>query len=128
MSTTKRQSTRSARKAKKPATLPERFEPKFIETLDQRQAVVRLIRRNVERLLEDVGVDSFQQEILARRAVFIAVQLETMEANALDGKPIDLGTYTQGVNALSGLLAKLGLKRAMRKTTDLSSYLQESKS
>ncbi|WP_143543817.1 hypothetical protein [Rhodopirellula sp. MGV] len=73
-------------------------------------------------------MDSFQQEILARRAVFIAVQLETMEANALDGKPIDLGTYTQGVNALSGLLAKLGLKRAMRKTTDLSSYLQESKS
>ena len=98
-----------------------------MEQCDQRQAVVKLIRRHVDQLLEDTGAESFQQELLARRAVFIAVQLETMEANALDGEAIDLGVYTQGVNALSGLLTKLGLKKAAKRAVALDSYLSGGK-
>ena len=67
--------------------------------------------------------ESFQQELLARRAVFIAVQLETMEAKALDGEDIDVGVYTQGANALSGLLTKLGLKKAAKQAVALDTYL-----
>ena len=107
-----RPTTRRERQARQPATLPSRFQPRFLTTADQRQKVIKLIRRRLERLNSEAGCDSIQKEMLANEAIFISVQLETMRVNALEGEAFDAGVYTQMVNALSGLLSKLGLAKS----------------
>ncbi|QEG39391.1 hypothetical protein [Roseimaritima ulvae] len=126
MPKTKRPSTRSERKAKQPTRLPQRFEPKFLEQADGRQVAVREIKKRLNVLMADVGADSYQKELLVRRAIFISVQLETMEVNAAEGGMFDMGVYTQAVNALSGLLTKLGMEKSAPDVVDLSDYLKTS--
>lgn len=118
-----RVTTRAGRKAKSTATLPQRFEPKFLETTDQRQKVIKLIRRRLERLKEEAGCDSFQKEMLAEQAIFISVQLETMKVNALEGGDFEYGQFVQAVNCLTGLLKALGLNRSATNVLDLQTYL-----
>lgn len=89
--------------------------------------VIKLIRRRLERLIEEAGCSSIQRELLASEAVFISVQLETMRVNALEGKYFDAGVYTQMVNCLSGLLAKLGLNKQATQVESLSTILAESR-
>jgi len=120
---TQRPSTREERRAKSPATIPSRFEPKFLDKADQRQKVIKLIRRRLERLKTEAGCDSIQKELLANEAIFISVQLETMRVNALEGKHFDAGVYTCMVNALSGLLSKLKLEKQAGQVLDLDAYL-----
>lgn len=121
---TQRPSTREERRAKTPATLPERFEPRFWETTDQRQGVVKEIRRRLEALRDDAGVDSVQKEMLVRRAIFISIQLETMEVQSVETGDFQAGVYTQMTNALSGLLSKLGLEQqTTKKVVNLHEYV-----
>ncbi|MBL7644652.1 MAG: hypothetical protein JNK74_00545 [Candidatus Hydrogenedentes bacterium] len=121
---TQRPSTREERRAKTPATLPERFEPRFWETTDQRQGVVKEIRRRLEALRDDAGVDRVQKEMLVRRAIFISIQLETMEVQSVEGGEFQAGVYTQMTNALSGLLSKLGLEQqTTKKVVNLHEYV-----
>jgi hypothetical protein len=118
-----RPSTRSDRHAKNPATVPTRFEPRFWETTDQRQAVVKEIRRRCETLREDTGADSAQKNMLVQRAIFMSIQLETMEVEAIESGKFDPGIYTQMSNALLGLLRQLGLERKIKTTVDLKAYV-----
>lgn len=107
-------------------TLPERFTPQFWQEADQRLAIVREIRRRVTALKADSGADSAQKQTLCERAVFLALQLETQEREAVENGRIDLGSYTQGCNALLGLLRALGLqKHAKPVNGDLKTYLTE---
>lgn len=121
---TQRPSTRAERRAKTPATLPGRFEPRFWETTDQRQGVVKEIRRRLEALRDDAGVDSVQKEMLVRRAIFISIQLETMEVQSVETGEFQPNIYAQMTNSLLGLLSKLGLeKQAIKKVVNLDEYV-----
>ena len=124
---TKRATTRQERKAKNPPSLPTHFEPKSLQMVDQRPRVIRLIRRQLDRMIDEAGCDSIQKELLANEAIFISVQLETMRVNALEGKPFDAGIYTQMVNCLSGLLTKLGLNKQAAAAESLATILAESR-
>jgi hypothetical protein len=97
--------------AKLPARVPKRFLPRFWENADQRQVAIREIKRRYALLRKDAGADSFQRDLLAQRAIFISVQLETMEVEASEGGDFNSGHYTQMVNALTGLLKALGLEK-----------------
>ena len=119
----KRPTTRAGRQARQVAALQTTFQPRFIETADQRLRAIKLIRQRLERLKEEAGCDSFQKEMLAEQAIFIAVQLETMKVTALEGGEFSPGSYTQMVNCLAGLLGKIGLQRQAAKVLDLNAYL-----
>ena len=106
------------------STLPKRFVPQFIESADGRISAIKEIRRRLKKLRADAGVDNFQKDILAQRAIFLAVQCETMETDALQGKPIDIAILTQCTNALSGLLTKLGLETKRVTTITLADKLK----
>jgi hypothetical protein len=111
---------------KREIALSKRFKPKFWQEQDNRVAVVKEIRRRVETLKRDTGADSYQKQLLCERAIFVAIQLETMECDALAGKGrLDAGLYCQAVNTLSGLLAKLGLERKVQQAGDLKAFLKE---
>ena len=114
------------RKARREVSLSKRFKPKFWQEQDNRVAVVKEIRRRVKALKQDTGADSYQKELLCERAVFLALQLETMECDAIRGKkPLDFAVFTQAVNALSGLLSKLGLERKVHEAGGLKAFLED---
>ena len=105
--------------------LPSRFVPQFWMKTDRRSLAVREVRRRYRELKDHTGADSSQKDMLCQRAVFIGVQLETMEIEAVEGKaPLDAGRYTQMVNALLGLLKALGLERQMKRVVDLKAYVE----
>lgn len=89
--------------------VPGRFIPKFWSDIDGRLICVRRIKRRLQRLREDAHVDNYQKELLAQRAVFIALQIETSEREASEGLPFDRNAYVAAVNCLQGLLRTLGI-------------------
>ena len=104
------------------SAIPDVFSPEFWSDQDSRLHVARTIKRMVARLMDDAGADSYQKELLSQRAVFLALQLETAEIEAARSGNFDPGQYTQGVNALLGLLKALGLEKKARKV-GLKDYL-----
>ena len=123
-----RPTTRKDRKAKSPAKVPKTFTPLFWDDIDKRQAVAKRIQNRYDELVIDAGIDSVQQNMLARRAVFLELQIQTQELNAIQGEPVDFGSLTQMVNCLSGLLTKLGIPKSESYTVDLSEYVNKTKS
>jgi hypothetical protein len=106
--------------------LSKQFNPRFLEDADSRISVVRTIRKNVQRMMQDAGGhESYQKEILCKRAVFIATLLESLEVRALEGEALDWGSYVQACNGLCGLLGKLGLSRAVKKAGGLQEYIKQ---
>ncbi len=111
----------------KELSIPTRFVPQFWDNVDGRCAIVKEIRRRYEELKRDTGADSFQKDLLVQRTVFVALQLETMETKAAETGEFDPGVYTQMVNAMSGLLSKLGLERKAKHVPNLKSYVAGNK-
>ncbi len=102
------------------------FALRLISEADQRFAVVKELKRRLKRLIEDAGIVSVQKEMLAGRAVFLASYLQSCEVEALEGKQVDYGRYFAAVNALSGVLNKLGLEKKLSKElTTLESYVAD---
>ena len=123
--TRQRPTTREARRAQKPATLPTRFKPRFLDGIDQRQTVVKTIRKMIDRIKAETGCKTLLREILIEELVFLVVLNATARAKALDGEPYEPGVMTQTTNAISGLAVKLGIDRLALETIDgdLSAYL-----
>jgi len=104
--------------------LSKQFQPHFWQDADSRIAVVRTIRKRVELMKAHAGgEESYQREILCQRAVFVAILLETQETKAAEGEPLDLGSYVQAVNCLTGLLKSLGLEKRIKHAGGLKAYL-----
>jgi len=116
---------RKTLQGRQPVTLPKRFEPRFWEDADQRHSIVRIIKRRYHALKLDVGADSLQKDLLVQRAAFISTILETQEVVAAEGGGLDLGSYVQAANALSGLLIRLGLEKRIKNVNDLRTYLDQ---
>lgn len=112
-------------KERKSVSIPGTFVPQFWEDLDGRHHIAKEIRRRVKLLKDHAGADSYQRDLLCQRAAFLSVVLETMEITAARDGELDLGVWTQGVNALNGLLKSLGLDRKVRKAGNLKSYLED---
>jgi len=110
-------------RAKPDGTLPQRWEPKLFSQADSRMAIVRELRRRVDVLKEEAGVDSFAKTMLAERAIFLATWLETQEREAIEGESFDSAKWIQGLNALTGCLRTLGLEKKAKTVTDLKTYV-----
>ena len=109
----------------KEIAVPDTFVPRFWTGLDGRCGVAKEIRRRYEELRQDTGADSHQRDTLCQRAVFMGVQLETMECEAAESGKFDPGVYTQMCNSLLGLLRALGLDRHVPAAGGLQAYLRE---
>lgn len=104
--------------------MPSHFVPRFWEDADQRQSAVKEIKRRYATLREDVGCDSYQKDLLCQRATFIALQLETIEIDATEGREFPAGQYVQAVNCLVGLLRVLGMEKKLSQVLDLNAYIR----
>jgi hypothetical protein len=98
--------------------------PRFISDADQRHSIVKEAKRRLIRLQEECGADSYQKELLTERAIFLVLQLETMEINGYEGKPCEHAVHTQMTNSLMGILKTLGLTKRIKEVPDLQTYLK----
>lgn len=107
-------------------TLPRTFTPQFLDSLDGRCTVARVLRQRFERVRDEVGATTLAKEALCRRLVFTDAVLESMESEAAEsGKMADMGAYVQATNAMLGLARTLGLERRANDATDLQTYLRQ---
>lgn len=112
---------------KKNNIVPTTFRPQFLDDADGRCAVIKELKRRYDTLKADCGADSNQKDLLVQRAVFVGVQLETIETVAAETGKFDPGSYGQLVNTFLGLLKALGLERKRKQVQSLQSYVKGSK-
>jgi len=104
--------------------IERKFRPRFWDQLDGRLAVRKEIKRRYQEIAQDADVDTAMKDLLVQRIVFTSILLESQEIEALDEGRIQIGSYVQMVNALSGLLSKIGLERKV-KDLGVEQYLRE---
>jgi hypothetical protein len=106
--------------------LSGKFVPAFWDDADGRLATVKRIKRRLAALRKDADADNTQKELLVQRAVFLSIQLESMERQAVEGQPVEAGVYAMACNSLLGLLRALGLKsKSEAKRLSLKEYVEE---
>lgn len=103
------------------------FTPRFWTQADRRLAAVREIRARIELLKAHAGADSYQKQMMCERAVFLALQLETAEREALETGQLHMGRYVQGINGLTGCLRLLGLNKHADAADKLQLHLAKRK-
>jgi len=96
----------------------------FWRDADYRVGVWKEIRRRYAALKADAQVESVQKDIIAKRAVFLCVRLESMERLAVDAGQFDSGVYVMLVNSLLGCLRSLGLERKAKTVQNLADYIK----
>lgn len=107
--------------------LPPRYRSDWIEKMDGRTTLARVVNERYETLANDLGgieVLSYQKRSLCKRAIWMEAIIEQQEAALSRGEEVDQGKLTQAVNTLIGLLKTLGLERQARDVPDLQQYLQ----
>lgn len=100
---------------------PDKFSPGWLDQLDGRTGIAQAMRQRYASFTNDLGGDdrlSYQQRVLVERALWLEYYLHTQEKAMASGEAeFEPGKYTQSVNALSGLLTKLGLDRMAREVS-----------
>ncbi len=113
--------------AAKRRNVPETYERGFLHELDSRTVLAQEMRARFARFTDDLGgLDSlsYAQRSLVERALWLEHWLAQQEqALAMDGE-FDVGKWTQAVNALQGILSKLGLQR-QTKDINLADFIAQ---
>lgn len=107
--------------------IPARYSADWIQKLDGRTTLARVVQNRLAELEADLGGAgqlSYQERSLCRRAIWLEAMLESREAALADGAQVDEGNHTQLIHALTSLWRALGLKRRS-KAVDLSTYLKQ---
>ena len=92
--------------------------PKFTtgwrSELDKRTALAQVMRERYLEFTDDLGgADSltYAKRSLVERVLWLEYWLAQQEGALAQGEEFDVGRWTQAVNALQGILSKLGLER-----------------
>jgi len=82
--------------------------------LDKRTALAQVMRERYRAFTDDLGgADSltYAKRSLVERVLWLEYWLAQQERALAQGQEFDVGRWTQAVNALQGILSKLGLER-----------------
>jgi hypothetical protein len=112
----------------KSSEIPARCSEQWIEKLDGRTQIARIIRDRLEELQTDLGGPaqlSYQEKSLTKRAIWLEAVIEQQEIALSKGEEIDQGKLTQAVNSLIGLLKALGLERRAAEVPTIAEYCRE---
>jgi len=110
----------------KTQTPPEQYSSDWLDKLDGRTGIAQAMRERYQNLSDDLGglsSLSYQQRSLITRSLWLEYWLAQQEKLLATGGDFDAGKWTQGVNALSGLYAKLGLHKQV-KEVNIGSFLK----
>lgn len=106
---------------------PERYSPDWLQSLDGRTEVAKVLRQRQQELSDDLGGLthlSYQQRALVDRALFLEFHLQQEEMKLAQGQEFDSGRWVQSCNALLGVFKTLGLTRQAKTLPALQSYVK----
>jgi hypothetical protein len=86
------------------------FKPQYLEDYDYRYGAAKKIRAIYLDFKKQCKINSTAKDLLARRAAYLSVRLDTLEVQSLTGKKVDQSVLTQLTNAFVGILKQLGLE------------------
>jgi hypothetical protein len=107
-------------------SLPAAYSRDWVERLDRRTKIARLVTDRVSVLESDAGGTeslSHTKRSLIRRAVFLEMLTESQEMRFVGGEPVDVGAYTQAFNSMLGAYRLLGLERRQKPVKRLHEHL-----
>ena len=111
------------------AVLPDTYRAGWLDKLDKRTKVARVIMQRIAALTSDAGgADSLSHAKLSliRRAAFLEAICESHELQLASGQEINVGAYTQSLNSLLGLYRLLGIERVARSVRTLREHMRAS--
>ncbi|WHZ25321.1 MAG: hypothetical protein OJF51_000116 [Nitrospira sp.] len=114
----------------KPTDISKRYRADFIQKMDGRVTAVKALHERFNALASDLGgleSLSFQEQSLCKRIVFLERHIERMELIVAKGGTVEVHAYIASINALAGLLSKIGLRRRAKKIPPLHEYIEARK-
>jgi hypothetical protein len=101
------------------------FKPKYLDDYDFRYGAAKKIRRIYLDLRKQCDINSVAKDLMARRAAYLAVKIETLEVESLTSKgKVSESGLNQAINTLTGILKALGLENlSLVKPDRLKEYL-----
>ena len=114
-------------KGTKATEVGPQYHPDFLDDMDGRGQVVRTLRQRLGALVSDLGGGanlSYIERSLCKRAIHLERLIEKKELALARGGTITESDYLNGINTLSGLCAKLGLKRRAKPTMSINEYMR----
>ena len=108
------------------ASLPDTYRAGWLDKLDKRTKIARVIMQRIAALISDAGgADrlSHARMSLIRRAAFLEAICESHELQLAGGQEINVGAYTQSLNSLLGLYRLLGIERVARSVQSLREHM-----
>ena len=107
---------------------PDKFANGWISQLDGRTGIAQELRQRYKSLVNDLGGHrnlSYQQRSLVERSLWLEYFLQQQEQVLATGGDFDSGRWTQAVNSLQGIYAKLGLERKAKEVPNLSDFIKK---
>src|ERR1700683_3787725 len=86
------------------------FKPKYLDDYDFRFGAAKKIRAVYRDLKRQADINSVAKDLLARRAAYLSVRIETLEVESLTGGKVKESALLQAINGLVGILKQLGLE------------------
>lgn len=100
-----------------PTDLPERYAKDFLNAMDKRVRVAKVLGGILNAIYADLGGKenvSVMQQMLCEKIAYLKLMTAKTELTMARGGRIDEASYLNAINCLSGLLSKVGLKRKPR--------------
>lgn len=112
-------------------SLPDKFHPGFLQTLDKRSVVYQAVRRSFLATVDDMGGEenlSHAHVVMVERFCFGEILLQNIET-ALINKPSGalIARWISITKVLAVLAVRIGLDRKARPAERLEAYIVESK-
>ena len=95
-------------------TPPKKFNTGWRADLDKRTALAQAMSERYLEFTDDLGGRDnlgYAKRSLVERVLWLEYWLADQERALAQGQEFDVGRWTQAVNALQGILSKLGLER-----------------
>jgi hypothetical protein len=108
--------------------VPAKFCKGWLETLDGRLGFAQALKSRFAVICTDLGGEdrlSYMQRSLIERSLFLEFWISQHEAALAAGREFNAGSWTQAINALQGLYARLGILRRAREVPALADYLKK---
>lgn len=109
-------------------TPPEKFRSGWLDALDGRLGLAREMRERYAAITDDLGgVESlsYAERSLAERALWLEYWLASQERELAAGGDFKPNQYSQLINSLQGLYAKLGLQRREKQAPHLHEWMAQ---
>lgn len=116
---------KKGQKSEKETDVPARHTPGFLEDMDGRTEVSRILRQRLGALVSDLGgLDnlSYQERSLCKRIVHLERLIEKDELSMAHNRAVDKHAHFAALNTLTGLFHKIGMKRRAKQIS-LKDYL-----